>query len=455
MLTDTSFRSSGFLATDPIGGGQNRGNASDYSYLPSGLVGDVPVFNPATGKYHSSKTNQPFHGNYGGTTYNNGVATGQEIPYSGGASVNPNSPARYQPINIDKGSPVAGPAASLLASEVATTPEGLKDFSSYLSEAKGNVPAAVAASKAAADISPTVNALTGAQQRYVTDLGAANQRYQLQLGQNKAAEEGVVNQANATLPMYDSAMNRAELLAQQAAGGVVSRYGMNRNAASGGTNLGLGTDVADLALKESYAASLPYEMAKVDRRFSNLSNYNLPVARDIGQQGISYAGSFLPAIGSQAFQSAQGTATAIQGLKEAASRMDWQTVQQILQLPGAASAIRNAIYSGDQQLLAAFNQLYSQTNYQGLQDILGAQVNTPQGYSFNNPGYPARGGYPVGGYGGVSSGPSGVPVAPAYNQAIDPATGLPYSNINYASSPVRYGFGGVVQPTGGDLGTGE
>jgi len=411
--------SSGYSAGDWTGasgaGGGGLDTSNDWQ--------DFPVWDATTGRVHSRKTGQLYTGSWGGKQYANGMESAVTVPYSGGKSINPNDPSqRYFATNIPKGSPAAVPAANLQASFDAGTAEGLKDFSSYLSTAKGQVPGAIAASARATDIAPTVSALTGAQTRYSGDLAASNQRYQQQLAANAAAEGGVVSQANADLGLYDTALSRAEMLAQQAAGGVVSRYGRGKNIQAGGAVMGLGTDIGALALSKSYEASLPYEMAKVNQRYSNLSNFNLPVARDIGQQGLSYASSYLPGIASAEFSSSQGTTRSIQTLKEAAAAQDWQAVQQIMNLPGAAAAIRNAIYGGDLQLLSAFNQLYSQTNYQGLQDIMGTNLSQPQGFNQGNPALP-----------GPGSSPSGQPRYPMGNPQTPGAGGAPVSR--YPSQP--------------------
>ena len=414
--------------------------------------GDGPVFDPITGKIHHARSGQLFTGTYGGKAYTAGMLTGEPIPYSGGATANPNDPnARYRATNIPKGSPAAAPAASLQASFDAGTAEGLKDFSSYLSTAKGQVPGAIAATARATDIGPTVSALTAAQGRYSGDLAASNQRYQQQLAANAAAERGVVGQANADLGLYDTAFNRAEALAQQAAGGVVSRYGAGKNIRAGGAVMGLGTDIGSLALSKSYEASLPYEMAKVNRRYGNLSEFNLPVARDIGAQGTAYAASYLPAVAAAEFSSSQGTTRSLQTLKEAAAAQDWQAVQQIMNLPGAAAAIRNAIYGGDLQLLSAFNQLYSQTNYQGLQDIMGTNLSQPQGFNMGNPaltgsspsGQPR---YPMGSQ--QTAGPVGAPVSrypsQPYPASNDPTLQWPY--VNPDGTPRDYSPVGNANP---------
>jgi hypothetical protein len=446
----------GFLSSLnwPGSSGQSATTSSGASGAGVGQTpedyGDYPVFNPSTGKIHSGKTGQLFSGSWNGKQYVNGMESAVTVPYSGGKSINPNDPTqRYTATNIPKGSPVASPAATLQTSFTAGEDAGLKDFGSYLSAAKGQAGKAIASSARATDIAPTVAALTGAQTRYSGDLAASNQRYQQQLAANAAAEGGVVSQANADLGLYDTALNRAEALAQQAAGGVVSRYGRDQNIRAGGAVMGLGTDIGSLALSKSYEASLPYEMAKVNRRYGNLSEFNLPVARDIGAQGTAYAASYLPAVAAAEFGSSQGTTRSIQTLKEAAAAQDWQAVQQIMNLPGAAAAIRNAIYGGDLQLLSAFNQLYGQTNYQGLQDIMGTNLSQPVGYNMGNPGLPSPGSTP----GGQTRYPMNPTPAATPLPRYPGVGGVP--ELEAPVYPMDLNNMGTVQPYGGQFGTGE
>ena len=398
---------------------------------------DVPVFDVSTGKM-KKRNGSLFSGNLNGYTYANGVLSGQQVPFSN-KSINPNDAnQRYQGVNIPKGSPVAGGSADLAQSFQSGQDQGLKDFGTYLSQAKGVAGTAIDASKAAGDVSQTTQALQGAQKRYDLNLADSNARYQQQLQQNAAAETGVVNQATQDLGLYDTALTNAEGLAQQQAENAVTRYGMGKNA--GGANMGLGTDVARLALQKSYEASQPYELAKVNQRYSNLSNYALPVARDIGQQGIAYAGSYLPGISAASFSSTQGTAQAIQSLKQAAAAQDWSTVQQILQLPGGEAAVRNAIYGGDVQILSALNALYGQTNYQGLQDLMGTNVSQPVGFNNATPGFGSGPRYNVSGGTGTAM--------PSRSYSGQPApAGAPASRYGYSSAlmdPVTDQYGNLV-----------
>jgi len=396
--------SSGFSTRMPQGGDWTAANTPDPS-------NEYPIFDPVTGKV-KTKAGGLFTGTYNGYQYTNGQVTGQQVPFTQNTFVNPNDPTqRYKGENIPKGSPVAGAAANLESSFEQGMGTGLQDFGTYLNQAKSAAETAIGASKAAGDISGTTGALQGAQARYSAALSSADQRYQDQLLANAAAERGVVGQMQSDLPLYDQAQNNLENIALSNALGDVNRYAAGKN--TGGANLGLGTDIANLATRNALTAAEPFELAKINQRYNILGNYALPVAQDIGRQGITYAGQFLPSIAGADFSSTQGTAQAIQSLKQAAAANDWNTVQQIMNLPGGLAAVRNAIYSGDTQLLSMFNQLYGQTNYQGLQDLLGSPVSQPAGYNMTLPGYPGSGRMPTAGVPASSGISVNSPATPA------------------------------------------
>jgi len=319
-----------------------------------------------------------------GKVYQNGVELSR-VPGSTDY-INANDPTqRYSSVSIDKNPAISKEADTLTADFTKAAESSIKDYNSILSDYQKQAGTAEDASKAAADVSGTTGALTDAQKQYAGELGGAQTDYAALDAANAAKQRAIVAARYGDEATYNALMDQANQLAQAGVTKSVSRFGSAKNAAAG-ANLGMGTDTAALAARESYTASLPYQMAKEKYHQENLANeagvetqLTADEARRIG---------FDVSTNTQKYQSAQGTAQAIQALKVSAAALDWETVNKIMQVPQLAAQVQQQILSGDTQLAQALNALKSQSTYQGLYDKLGVNVSQPNYYSLQNPSYP-------------------------------------------------------------------
>lgn len=348
-----------------------------------------------------------------GKMYKDGVEQ-TLIPGSSDQYINPNDPnQRYQAVSISKDPTLSGAADDLSAQFAKSAKASLTDYSKILDDYKKQAGVATDASRAAADTGPTQAALQTAQDRFSTGLDTSQAEYRARNAENTGVQRDIINQEQADLGRYDTLNDQANALAQAGVTKQVSRYGLGKNASAGGANLGLGSDETALLARESYAASFPYQMAKEARAQQVLQNRsnteNQLSAADAARIGFDVSTN------AQRYQSAQGTAQAIQALKVSAASLDWDTVSRIMSVPQLAAQVQQQILAGDTQLAQALSGLKSTTNYQGLQDRLGANITQPQYYSQANPGYPAAStpstfgpNYPttVNGGGGGQAGPT-------------------------------------------------
>jgi hypothetical protein len=331
----------------------------------------------------------------------------------GAPQIDPNDPnQRYKAVDVVKQPDVAGETSDLLKQFKDGADKTLKGFDDYVNEFKSAAGSAITKQQQSTDVGPVTGALAGAQSRYAGSLGQDSQDYQALNQKTAAAETGIVDRANSMLGDYDTALNNAENLAQQRVTGAVSRYGAGKNASAGGVNMGMGGDIASITAQKSYEASLPYEQAKINKKYDILQNLDLPVQRDIASRETSRIAQFNPAVAASIYGSDQDTQLKIHSLKSAAAQQDWQTALEILKVPEIAAQVRNQILAGDTSLLGALSQLQSQSHYQGLQDLLGVNVSQPKYFSPGNLNYPAppnggRGRYDYGN-GGTATGNGGV-----------------------------------------------
>lgn len=455
----------------------NYPGSSGYGILPNGTVGllttppaqnrlDYAVMDPTSGIAVSILTGKPWNGveprtgqTYVGGKLSQQAQTGLATVPGTNQQINPNDPnQRYKAADITKQPDIADAEKQMLKSFQDTTSTALKDFGSYLDEAKQQAGVAQKASAAATNIAPLTNELRQTQQQYAAGLNTDINQLTGANAATTAGENAIVKQGQDMLGGYDQAINNAEALANQDVMSAVSRYGIGKNAGAGAA-LGAGGDVARIAAAEAYRAAQPYELAKINQGYNLLQNLNLPVTQDIGRRLSTQYGQIQPGIQASQFQTAQGTAQAIQTLKQYASQQDWQTVQQLLSLPQMANAIRQAILSGDTSLLGMLSQLESASHYQGLQDVLGVNPSQPQGYDLSTPGYPnfaPRA--PRYGGGGGAAGPNAANPPIDINASVTPlnpvgSTGpITYGGTSqnplYAIGPGGVTYQSVVTPTG-------
>lgn len=344
-------------------------------------VGDYPVMDVATGKLKSVKTGKPWTGALpqgwsNPYTQAGGSTQGVKVPYSD-KTINPNDPnQRYQAVNITKSPDIASAQSDLMKEFNQNASNTLKGFTDYLSSFQSDIANARKATAAATDISPTVSALTKATGQYGSDLSASNAAYQKALADAAANTRGVVTQANATLPMYDTALNNIEGAQLAALQHNVGRYKLGT-----GTPTSLGTDEMRILSRGAAEAALPIELQKVQQRYNILGQMALPVEQQIGGQNISYAGSFLPSVAGARYGAETALPTTIQNLKNQVANMSTSQAIQFLTAQGIPANVIQQVLSGQIGNVAGLSNLEDMANYRGLQDVLGTYLSQPLGYN--------------------------------------------------------------------------
>lgn len=392
---------------------------------------DYPVYDISTGKNVSVKTGKPWVGPFpvgwvDAYSKAAGGGRGVQVPFApAGTEINPNDPSqRYRAANIVKQPDVAGAQSELMKTFQDTAQQSLKGFSDYLKTFQTDLSNARGATAAATNITPTVNALTQAQAGYASDLSGANTAYQQALAESAARQRGVVGEAQGLLPMYDTAAKNAEDAQLAALQRQLSQYKITT-----GTPTSLGGDEERMLLQGVQNIMLPIEQAKINQRYSILSGMALPVESNIGGANINYAGSFLPGIAGSKYGSARDLATTIQNLKTQVANMSTQQAIAFMQAQGIPAQIMQQVLSGQISELGGLSNLESLSNYQGLQDILGAYPSQPVGYNVSTPGYPMTGPrYPTSAN-TLGANPPSV-VSPARSGVLgDISGGIPYAPL--------------------------
>ncbi len=351
---------------------------ADYGVMhPDGTVVSILTGKPWNGR--EPRTGQMYQG---GKQVTGGPGTVQ-VPGTD-QFINPNDPnARYKPVSVTKQPDIAQGQTDLMKTFTDAASGALKDFNQYLASFKAGTGAAFSAGQKAADVTPTVAALGGAQQRYVGDLGATQTAYSNLLGQNAAAERGIVQQATDILPQYDLA---AQAIGNRQLDALVQQNARYKMGSGTPTSLG-GADAAILA-RAVADVNLPLQEQKIARQYGLLQNLALPVQNDITNRATQFLGQFNPAIANQIYSSAQGTAQQIQALKQIASTFGYDNALRYMQSIQIPAQIQQQVLSGQIGQLGQLSGLESLANYQGLQDVLGVYPSQPQGYSPGGPEYP-------------------------------------------------------------------
>jgi hypothetical protein len=356
---------------------------------PSGQTGvaGAPVFDANLGMYVNSVSGRPYSGRYGttGQEYVNGQPTGVPVPYGAGATINPNNPTqRYRATSIEKNPQVSSAAQAMADSLTRTATQGLQNFNEYKKNFTDSINRAQSLSNAATDIGPVSANLRGLQSGYSAALDAASQRYNDVLANTKAAEQAIVKQGYDYLPMYDAA---AQAAANQQMAALQRNIGRYKSAS--GTPMGLGSSEQQMLLGGARQILVPMEQAKIQQRYNVLNQLAMPSVLDLANRQTAKVGTFDPMVAAAQFQSGTATEQTIQQLASVASQMAYQDAIRYMQSLGVPEQLQQQIMSGNIQNAGALNAVFAGSRYQGLQDILGANITPSQNYNFQSGGYPS------------------------------------------------------------------
>jgi hypothetical protein len=428
-----------------------------------------PVWNGQS--WVSSSTGAPYSGSYFGTNYVNGQ-TYQQV------ANNPNE--AYTPVNITKSPPIASATTGLLNSFGQGLNLQNNNFSDYLNEANNATGAATAGFNndinGAYNLAPLTGTLNNLNSQYAGGVNslntgfantsdALNSQYSNTLSNLAGQENQDVSQAYGLLPQYNTAIQN---IGEQEKAALEQQ--VDRNAAASGTPTGLGSNEEQTLALGIGDEQVPLQEAEIGQQYNVLENLALPVQQQEAQAQVGQLQNFtLPLAQTQYGQGLNalnttygqqaGTAQTLQNLSIAIAGKPIAEAVQYMQSLGVPTEIQQQLLGGNVSNLSGLNSLYSGSNYQGLQNNLGANVATPTGSSFRSPGYPnlnSSMGLPTFNYGtgstsGVNSGygggsaytPGYAPPSPTVgygSQVGDAAGSLGLSPSDYAGIAAQYGI---------------
>lgn len=339
-----------------------------------------------TGQEDPTGTGMGRTSRYSGGAGAGGAGVGTvEVPGSNGLRINPNDPnQRYQPVDIVKSPMVAGAVGDLMESFKKGAADSLAGFDDHLKTFRTSLDNAFNRQNAAADPSATISELRRRQAGYDSEIGQTRADYLNSNAEAAARERAVAQDARDSLGLYDSATDAATNLALQQAQKRISRY-----KAGGGAPSGLSSDEIQMLHAADANILVPMAQAKINRRYSNMSQFDLPIEQDIASREQMRIGSFTPQMIAAQFQSGQATAQTIQALLEHTSNMSMQNAVQYMQALGVPAEIQQRILSGQITQLGQLGEIEDRSRYRGLQDTLGVNPTQPQYFS------PATGSYPM------------------------------------------------------------
>ena len=403
------------MFTDMWSPGQSS-NQTTYSGLINNTYGSQtsPNYNPTTNSYLSqtpgnptwngsswvsSTTGQPFTGTYLGQSFNAGQSYQQ-------MANNPNS--RYASVNIAKNPGVLAATNNLTSTFQPT--QGITDFSDLLNasrSAQSTATSGLASDQNAINLDPLTTTLNNLNAGYANTTSGLNTTYSNILGNQADTTASDIAQANQNLAGYDTAAQNVADAEQNALQAQVSRYKLGT-----GTPSGLGGGEESLIAQGVQNIQLPTQLAKTQAAQNLLQGYVTPLQQQLTQAQIGQLTGFTAPMAQQNYQNSYNTATQLQNLKLQTAGMSIadatnymkamavpdQTIQQIL-------ATNQGLNQGNISTLGGLNSLYGGSQYQGLQDLFGANPSQPTTTTFNPGGagaYPrggGQGGQPAGGGG--------------------------------------------------------
>lgn len=379
----------------------NYVGSSGYGVLPSGRYGQMTtpappqILNPNTqtgpdygvwrgGRVVSILTGNPWEGiePRTGNYYRGGQQTAEaaNIPYGSNTPINPNDvAARYKPVEVIKSPNVAAGAEDLYKTFTTNANNALKGFDEHLTDYTATNQAALKQANAATDIGPTVAGLTAAQRRYADQLNTNTVNYGNLNADAAARERAIIASEQQGLGQFNTVSNESRDLANQYAAGTVNRFGMT-NYGGGGSAPGLSSDLINMSLQKSYEASLPYELAKVNKQY-DVWGHALNTEGRIAEREGQRIGSYNPMAYGAEYGSATDLAKTIQQLKAQTAGLSFDAASRYLASLGVPDQIRQQILQGQIGALGGIGQLEEQSRYRSLQDILGARLDQPQYFS--------------------------------------------------------------------------
>jgi len=378
---------------------------------------DAVDWDPVRAIYINSRTKQPYTGKSPQTGYyiSNGRVTAPP-PGVSTPGIDPNNvQQRYKAVSIPKQPDVSAETSDLLTTFKKQADASLQDFSSYLNDFKknlGTAQTAAAAASSPATVGKEAADMQAQQRQYAQSLDASQKALADLNAQTAAQEQGAVAQAQGLLPSYDAAAQAIADRQMQAVVGNLSRYKMGT-----GTPTSAGSDESRILANAASDVYLPLERDKINKQYDIISNLQLPVTRDIAGRETSRIAQFDPMVAGQKFQSGIATDKDVQALRDQVRNMTYEDAVRFMQAAQIPVSIQQAILSGNIGQLGQLSQLETASNYQGLQDLLGANITPATYYNQQFPGgFPSR--YPS--TAGTGTGGGGALSAPNAPRAVGP-----------------------------------
>lgn len=282
-------------------------------------------------------------------------------------------------------------------------------------------------------------ALQGINNQFANTASGLDANYSNVLGNTNATENNILQQEQNLLPSYDQAANNIGDAQTAALQQDVSRYKLGT-----GTPASLGGGEEQLLTNGVANIRLPLAEQEINQRYNLLENQNLPVAQQQqaaalgqiqnfelpvaqqeqsqnygtqaglnqaqqnilqnialplatqqGQAQVQQLTNFTAPQAQQDYTNAATTAQTIQNLKIQTAGMGIADATRYLQSMAVPAQIQQQILAANQSLqggdisnLGGLNSVLGGSNYQGLQDLLGANLSTPTVSTFSPGRYP-------------------------------------------------------------------
>jgi hypothetical protein len=362
-----------------------------FGNIQNAYAGATPIYGPdgnITGwnqpNATSPTTQQPFTGTSNGTQYTAGTPSGVQVPYTNNY-INPNDAAsRYQGVSIGKNPGVTSATNNLLSAF--NSGSDLSNFNDLLGNERSGSNALTAGFNADQNTfsttpATTATALNNNVNTFANTGANLNNQYSNVLGQTNAAENNIVQQATNLLPAYDQAVTNVGNQEQNALQQDVSRYKLGT-----GTPGSLGSGEENLLIQGTQAAQVPLEEAKINQNYNLLQNLDLPVAQAQGQAAVNQITGFEEPLAATNYSNTSTTANQIAQLQLQVAGMSMADATKYMEAQGIPAQVQQQILSGNVSNLGGINNLLGQSQYQGLQDVLGANLSQPTASSFVAPG---------------------------------------------------------------------
>lgn len=330
---------------------------------------DYPAIQAGTGKLISGVTGLPWTG-----------------PMPGSDAANPNDPNRYQPLEVIKSPEVAGATGVLMDSfkqGADATAKGWTDFFNEAKAAQGMNKEAFQREQQSFNIDPLANNLREVNADFTSRSRDIGSRYADIDAEYERNQRALVDEAYGRNDTEITAAKEA-IARRLAAGnlGAVSRY-----KAGSGTPTSLGSSELRMTNRAISDAYMPFELDRVNRRMGLLTNYEMPLERELAARDAATVGNEYQ---SERYLSERNADTEkqIKQLELSVAGMSRAQAESYIRSLGLPMQIQQEILARHIANLGGIAQLEEGSRYRGLRDTQDINLTPTVGYTMGTGTYP-------------------------------------------------------------------